>query len=211
MNYLAHLYLSGDDEEILVGNFIGDDVKGNSLYRFPEKIRKGIILHRHIDSFTDGHPRFREAKKLVTAEYGLYSGIVTDLFYDHLLAVHWNVYSEYTLRTFTKRIHAVLLSHFFHLPGRVKSFLPFLIQNRRLESYASASGIRQSLEIMSRHTSLPEKSEKAVEILKRNLPFLEENFSVFMNDMIPFVESGFGIGIKKPVPGVITENQACIR
>ncbi|NCB08847.1 MAG: DUF479 domain-containing protein, partial [Bacteroidia bacterium] len=196
MNYLAHLYLSGDDEEILVGNFIGDDVKGNSLNRFPEKIRKGIILHRHIDSFTDGHPRFREAKKLVTAEYGLYSGIVTDLFYDHLLAVYWNVYSEYTLQIFTKRIHAVLLSHFFHLPGRVKGFLPFLIQNRRLESYASTSGIRQSLEIMSRHTSLPEKSEKAEEILKQNFPFLKENFSVFMNDLIPFVESEFGIGIK---------------
>jgi acyl carrier protein phosphodiesterase len=203
MNYLAHLYLSGDDEETIVGNFIGDDVKGKSFEKYPEKIRKGILLHRHIDSFTDGHFQFREAKKLMAAEYGLYAGIVTDLFYDHLLAVHWNFYSEYTLRTFAKRIHAVLLSHFFHLPHRVKSFLPFLIQNRRLESYASASGIQQSLEIMSRYTSLPEKSEKAVEIMKQNYPFLEKNFSVFMNDIIGFVESEFGIVIKKPVPGVI--------
>jgi acyl carrier protein phosphodiesterase len=198
MNYLAHLYLSGDDEEIITGNFIGDDVKGKSFEKFPEKIRKGILLHRQIDSFTDRHPNFREAKKLLNGDYNLYSGIIIDLFYDHFLAQNWSCYSDCTLRTFAKNVHAVLLSHFFYLPKRVQGFLPFLIQNRRLESYASADGIQKSLEIMSRYTSLPENSKKAIEILTTNFSFLKDNFTGFMNDMIRFVETEFEIEISKP-------------
>ena len=36
MNFLAHLYLSGTNEKILVGNFIGDYVKGRK-YEIYEK------------------------------------------------------------------------------------------------------------------------------------------------------------------------------
>ena len=205
MNYLAHLYLSGNDKETIVGNFIGDYVKGKSYTKYPLKIQKGILMHRQIDSFTDNHPKFREAKKLLNDEYGLYSGIIIDFFYDHFLARNWDIYSKRTLRDFAKKTRAVLLSHFFHLPVKVQRFLPFLIQNRRLESYANIDGIQQSLEIMSRYTSLPEKSQIAIEILKLNFEFLHENFSVFMLELIEFVEGGFEIEINRP--NVITGSQ----
>lgn len=198
MNFLAHIYLSGKDEELVVGNFIGDYIKGKKYTNYPESIQKGIILHRHIDTFTDNHPNFREAKKLFREEFGLYSGIIIDIFYDHFLALNWNLYSDISLRSFTKRTHAILLSNFFHLPKRVQSFLPFLIQDRRLESYSSTVGIQKSLEIMSRYTSLPNKSVKAVEIMKTNFHFFEENFIHFMNELIEFVEADFCVEIKKP-------------
>jgi acyl carrier protein phosphodiesterase len=198
MNYLAHLYLSGDDEKIIVGNFVGDYIKGSNYKKFPPEIQKGIILHRQIDTFTDNHPKFLEAKQLLRNDFRLYSGIAVDLFYDYFLASSWNSFSEITLRQFSKNIHAILLSNFFYLPARVKGFLPFLIQNKRLESYASKAGIRQSLEIMSRYTSLPEKSREAITILKSNHSFFEENFTVFIKDIIEFVEDEFGIKIKKP-------------
>ncbi len=198
MNYLAHLYLSGEDEQVTVGNFIGDYVKGKNYTNYPEKIQKGILMHRRIDWYTDHHKNFREAKKLLYNEYGLYSGIIIDLFYDHLLAKKWNYYSLSTLRTFAKRIHAILLSNFLHLPSRVQGFLPFLIQNRRLESYATTSGIQKSLEIMSRYTSLPDKSKKAIEILELNFSFLEKNFMSFMNDIIDFISNEFQFEIQRP-------------
>lgn len=198
MNYLAHLYLSGEDKEIMVGNFIGDYIKGKNYMKYPDKIQKGILLHRQIDSFTDKHPKFREAKKLLNNEFGLYSGIIIDFFYDHFLAQNWNLYSNCTLRDFAKKTHAVLLSHFFYLPTKVKGFLPFLIQNRRLESYANIEGIQQSLEIMSRYTSLPEKSETAIEIMKSNFDYFKENFTIFIKELIEFVETEFEIEIKKP-------------
>ena len=42
MNFLAHLYLSGDNPRLMVGNFIGDFVKGrNALEKFdPEQLNK---------------------------------------------------------------------------------------------------------------------------------------------------------------------------
>lgn len=186
MNYLAHLFLSGSDEHVMVGNFIGDYVKGNTWNKFPENIKKGILLHRQIDSFTDSHPKFREAKTFFRDEFGLYSGIVIDLIYDHYLAKNWNKYSDLTLRTFAKRSHAVLLQNFMYLPVRVQSFLPFLIQHRRLESYASVNGIVQTLKIMSNYSSLPAKSDFVKETIQANNNFFEENFSEFITDLIKY-------------------------
>lgn len=198
MNFLAHLYLSGNDEKLITGNFIGDYVKGRNFLKYPGRIREGIILHRRIDSFTDGHARFREVKKLFRSDFGLYSGVVTDLIFDHLLASAWDVYHPLILRRFAQKIHAVLLSHLFYLPQRVQVFLPVLIKNRRLESYARQEGMQQSLEIMSRYTSLPEKSALAVEILNQNSVFIRHHFTLFMNDIIGFVETESGIIVQKP-------------
>ena len=186
MNYLAHLFLSGSDEHVMVGNFIGDYVKGNTWNKFPENIKRGILLHRQIDSFTDSHPKFREAKTFFRDEFGLYSGIVIDLIYDHYLAKNWNKYSDLTLRTFVKRSHAVLLQNFMYLPVRVQSFLPFLIQHRRLESYASVNGIVQTLKIMSNYSSLPAKSNFVKETIQTNNNFFEANFSEFITDLIKY-------------------------
>ena len=183
MNFLAHLYLSGENEKVMVGNFIGDYVKGRKYEAFEDEIKAGILLHRQIDTFTDKHPKFREAKKLFRPEFGLYSGIIIDLVYDHFLAKNWNRFSDTSLRDFTKRVHAVLLSNYLHLPLKVQSFLPFIIQNRRLESYATVDGIQKAMEIMGRHSSLPQKSEEAIEIMKENYLFLENNFFCFMADI----------------------------
>ncbi len=198
MNFLAHIYLSGTNEKLMVGNFIGDYVKGNKYENYAAPIKDGILLHRQIDYFTDTHAKFREGKKLLVDDFGLYSGIIMDLFYDYFLAKNWNNYSELTLREFAKRSHAVLLSNFLHLPSRVQAFLPFLIQNKRLESYARKNGIQKSLETMSRYTSLPDKAETAINILKQNFDYFENNFTSFMADIIDFVETNYVVTIKKP-------------
>jgi len=186
MNYLAHLYLSGTDEKTMVGNFIGDYVKGSDWQKFPDDIKKGILLHRQIDTFTDAHAKFREAKILFRAEFGLYSGIVVDFLYDHYLAKNWNDYSHLTLRTFAKRSHAVLLQNFRYLPIRIQGFLPFLIQNRRLESYATVGGIVEALKIMSKYTSLPAKSDFVAQIIQANNDYFEVNFREFMEELMKY-------------------------
>ena len=198
MNYLAHLYLSGNDKKIITGNFIGDYVKGNNYLKYPGKIREGILLHRQIDSFTDAHPCFREVKILLRPDFGLFSGIITDLLYDHLLAANWPSFSETPLPDFTKKIYDILMLHHAYLPGRVQGFLPSLIKNRRLESYASTEGMRRTLEMMSHYTSLPENAPDAMKIMEENLDFLQKNFDAFMKEMIDFVNEEFGLKIKRP-------------
>lgn len=198
MNYLAHLYLSGSSDEVKLGNFIGDHVKGNKYFLYSSGIQKGILLHRRIDSFTDSHPLFLNSKIPFQPAYGLFSGIVTDLVFDHLLAKNWEYYSIHQLPEFAKKIHKLLLSNFFILPGGVRQFLPFLIHNKRLESYATIEGFRRVLEIMSRYTSLPDHSKNAKEILNTNYNLLEGNFTHFMNEIIKTVIEEFDVSIIKP-------------
>lgn len=198
MNYLAHIYLSGNSEEIKVGNFIGDFVKGNRHQQFPEQVAYGIILHRRIDSFTDQHDTVRECIKLLRPGYGKYAGIVTDIFFDHFLASNWNDYGIDSLRHFTKNAHTIFLSNFGLLPFRVKQFLPFLIYHKRLESYANRENLFTVLEIMSRHTSLPANSEWAIQILNQEYHQFEAFFQSFFPELIDYVESDFGVKITRP-------------
>lgn len=62
MNFLAHAFLSGDDPDVLFGNFVADSIKGNMLTNYSPEIQKGVVLHRAIDEFTDHHPVVRLLK-----------------------------------------------------------------------------------------------------------------------------------------------------
>ncbi len=198
MNYLAHIYLSGESDEIILGNFIGDYVKGNKYLNYPEEVAYGIRLHRSIDQFTDQHPDVRKCIDLVKPGYGRYAGIITDVFFDHFLAANWNDYSSHTLRQMAKHAHAVFLSNFRLLPFRVKQFLPFLIQHKRLESYAKRENLHQVLEIMSRRTSLPPKTDWAMQVLFQEYDQFEALFRSFFAEMIEYVETDFAIQISRP-------------
>lgn len=203
MNHLAHLYLSGNSDEIMVGNFIGDHVKGNKYLDFPAQISAGIRMHRFIDSFTDQHPLVGECIRLLRPAYGRYSGIVTDIFFDHFLASNWSDYSVYTLRQFAKYAHAVLISNFRILPFRVKQFLPFFIQHKRLESYANRESMFQVLEIMSRRTSLPANSRHGMDILNCEYDQFEDLFRRFFSELIVYSETEFQVQIPKPEVKII--------
>ena len=198
MNYLAHLYLSGESDEIILGNFIGDFVKGNKYQKYPEQVAFGIQLHRNIDTFTDQHRDVKEFIQLLKPGYGRYAGIVADVFMDHFLASNWHNYSVYTLRQFSKHAHAVFLSNFLLLPFRVKQFLPFLIQHKRLESYAYRDSMFHVLEIMSSRTSLPANSEWAIQILHQEYDLFEALFRSFFIEIVAYVETEFGVQISKP-------------
>ena len=198
MNYLSHIYLSGESEEIKLGNFIGDFVKGQQFLKYPPNVAKGILLHRLIDSFTDSHSLVNECIVKLRPGFGNYSGIVIDIFLDHFLAVNWNHYSFEKLSSFTKRFHAILLSNFFQLPSQVKMFLPFLIQNKRLQSYASFQGIEKTLRIMVQHTSLPAETEFAIKILEDEYQFFNKSFNQFFPEIISFVEKKGDFKIDRP-------------
>ena len=198
MNYLSHIYLSGDSEEIKLGNFIGDFVKGRQYLKYSPDVAKGIMLHRQIDLFTDSHSIVKECIEKLRPGFGKYSGIVIDIFLDHFLAANWHHYSFEMLPSFTKRFHAVLLSNFFLLPAQVKMFLPFLIQNKRLQSYVSFDGIEKTLRIMVSRTSLPSETEFAMKILEDEYDFFNHAFNRFFPEMIHFVEQQSNFKIVRP-------------
>ena len=52
MNFLAHIYLSGDDEDIILGNFIADRIRPSQEEKYAERLHVGIQLHRFIDDLS---------------------------------------------------------------------------------------------------------------------------------------------------------------
>jgi acyl carrier protein phosphodiesterase len=193
MNFLAHLYLSGSDVEIRLGNFIGDYVKGIHFESYPTLVQKGIKLHRAIDSLTDNHSSTKICKEILKPELGKYSGVVTDVLFDHILAIEWEKYSQRDLKNYTRTFYMQMLQHYHILPQQVKRFLPFMIQSNRLYSYKTTEGIQKALEIMSNHTSLPSKADYAIDQLNRNFELFSNQFELLFADLINLSKSEFDI------------------
>jgi acyl carrier protein phosphodiesterase len=193
MNFLAHIYLSGDSKNILIGNFIGDYVKGKKITGYPEEVIQGIMLHRKIDSFTDSHILTHSSKKIISEKYGLYAGIVVDIFYDHFLSANWHLYSEIPLREYIQNRYRLLDSGFSIFPAGVKSWFPYFIKSNWLETYIHFNGLNMVFKRMSYRTSLPDHSEYAVSQLKENYDYLKENFLEFFTDLREMVQKDYDI------------------
>ena len=152
MNFLAHAHLSGDNDALLFGNFVADSVKGNELNRYHQEVKNGIVLHRKIDRFTDMHPVVSGSKDKIRRHFGLYSGIVVDIFYDHFLAANWNLFSPVELSEFSTNVYKILAKRFLLLPPRTLRILPFLIAQNWLSSYANLTDMKRVFYGMDRRT-----------------------------------------------------------
>jgi len=186
MNYLAHIFLSGPNPEVKLGNFFGDFVKGSQFDHFPENVQKGIILHRKIDEFTDNHPVFRETVQLLKPDFGRYAGIMADMYYDHLLAVSFRFYSEVSLRCFAYHFYFHALLNYRMLPPRIKRFIFHFVSTNRLQQYATYQGLQSSLEIMRNRKSSAIQPELAITVLDANWEELNKQFHRFFPEIIQF-------------------------
>jgi acyl carrier protein phosphodiesterase len=185
MNFLAHLYLSGDNPKIKIGNFIGDFVKGRNLTgRFDVEIAKGIALHREIDWFTDTHPVVKQSKDRIRPKYRHYSGVIIDIFYDHFLAKNWNNYSDYLLPDFAETCYTTIQQYDQILPEDVKQMLPYMIKGNWLLNSSKLEGIQQALSGMARRTKFESKMEESVADLKENYQNFKTEFEFFFPDLI---------------------------
>ena len=197
MNFLAHIYLSGDSRELLIGNFIGDYVKGRDYEKFPTAIQEGILLHRKIDYFTDTHTITRKAKGIVRDRYGLYAGIVIDIFYDHFLSANWDKYSEMPLKTYVRNRYRTLDSGFSMFPVGVKTWFPYFIKSNWLEAYTTFHGLIMVFKRMSYRTSLPDHSEYAVDQLRENYKVMEDLFYEFFKELQTYVGNEYNVQFDK--------------
>src|SRR5690606_34877755 len=145
MNFLGHLLVSGEAPLVIVGNFMADAVKGRDLSSWSAGLRKGIRMHRRIDSFTDNHPLTLQGRERLRAHAGKYAGVALDLFYDHALAVSWHRLSEEPLADFAQRMYGLLERHAHLMPARTQYMLPHMVRNDWLTSYATIPGLARAL------------------------------------------------------------------
>jgi acyl carrier protein phosphodiesterase len=183
MNFLAHIYLSGDNDLIKIGNFMADGIRGKQFEHFPSDVQKGIILHRFIDTYTDAHPLFRQSTKRLHTNYHHYSGVIVDILYDHFLAKNWSSYSDEKLEDFINRFYNSLYLYYDILSEKTKSIMPYMIEKNWLLSYRTVEGIHQILGQMDRRSQNVSKMQFASAELKQYYTEFEQEFTLFFSDL----------------------------
>ncbi|WP_394971801.1 ACP phosphodiesterase [uncultured Croceitalea sp.] len=191
MNFLAHIYLSFDEPQITLGNFFADHIRANKYKHLPDKVQKGILLHRQIDTFTDAHPIARQSSKRLHKNYSHYSQIIVDIFYDHFLAKNWKTYSEVPLNTYVEAFYDLLEDNYEILPLSTQRMMPYMITDNWLYNYANLKGISRVLDGMNRRTKNKSKMNFAILDLEEHYSDFENEFTAFFEELITFSKQKF--------------------
>ncbi len=192
MNYLAHVFLSQQSPEAMLGAVLGDFVKGPVGTDYPPAIREAILLHRHIDRYTDAHPLHHASRALISPARRRFAPVLIDIFYDHFLARHWTDYSAVPLSQFAQQVYAVLLANRSSLPERLQRAAPQMAASDWLNAYAGLAGIDAALNGIARRLGRYPRAAVligAVEELERHYVDFEQQFRDYFPQLIAYTET----------------------
>ncbi|TWI61913.1 acyl carrier protein phosphodiesterase [Pseudoduganella lurida] len=173
----------------MVGAMLGDFVKANDVLDYPPEIAREILLHRHVDSYTDSHPVVREARELFGEGRRRYAGIVLDVFYDHELSRHWDAWCDTPRHALIAQFYRALQAHEAILPLRLREMLPYLVRQDWLGSYATFEGVEGTVVRVSRRLSRNgELLRDGIGDLVRHRDAIAAGFERFFPDLVRFAE-----------------------
>ena len=188
MNFLAHAFLSGDNPELLLGNFIADTVKGKQAELYTIEVAKGIKLHRLIDTYTDTHQIVAETKARLRPQYRKFAPVIADIFYDHFLASRFEQYAQEPLAPYTQKVYGIVSASLHLLPERMKYTFEHMHRHNWLLGYAELEGVGRALTGMSRRASFASGMETAVHELEENYTLYAAEFEAFFPELVNYVE-----------------------
>ena len=183
MNYLAHIFLSQDDQEVMLGNFMADMIRKKDIDHLSDLMIKGIKLHHTIDHFTDHHPIVRHSRSLFFDEFRHYSRVIIDVLYDHYLAKNWSYYHDKSLSLYVEEFYQYANDQKRNLPYRVRKVIPIMIEYNWLYNYSTINGIIKILKQMSRRIDDGTRMDKCLPVFKEHYQLLEKDFTAFFHDL----------------------------
>ncbi len=203
MNYLAHLYLSSDSDDAIVGGMLGDFVKGPLAGRFRSEVERAISLHRGIDTYTDAHPLAKASRDRITPRRRRFAGIIVDVFYDHLLARHWMDYSVVPLEQFAQNVYETLTSRYESLPTELRRVVPRMVSENWLVNYRDRDAIERTLNRISTRIRRQNTLFGAAGELESIGDQLDRDFRGFFPELIAYV------GHRKAGASPLARGSAC--
>jgi acyl carrier protein phosphodiesterase len=186
LNYLAHLYLADPTDDSLIGNLLGDFVKGRPGEHFSDEIVAGILFHRKIDAFADAHPVMRTSRRRIGSRMRRYSGVIVDVCYDHFLARHWRRYRNQDLPLFIQHAYDVLQKNRAVLPERLQRILPYMISEDWLGRYIEIKQVGVTLDRITRRLTRGEQFKGAIVEVERHYADLESDFFLFFPELVDY-------------------------
>ncbi|MBC7390694.1 MAG: DUF479 domain-containing protein [Opitutaceae bacterium] len=188
MNYLAHLFLAGSDEGLIIGNFIADSIRGKEMFLYSEAIQNGIKLHRKIDQFTDSHPVVKQTTLRLRNSAGKYAPVVTDIVYDHFLAANWSKYSSESLQDFAQKKYQFLNSNLKDLPLKMHELFYVMKEQNWLVNYADIKGIAKTLAELSTKVNFANTLATSILDLEKDYESFQSDFFKFFPDIQEYVK-----------------------
>ena len=188
MNFLAHVYLSGPNMQLAIGNLIADRIKGKKIDHLTPEIRAGVHLHRDIDHFTDHHQIFRECVTKLFPKYRHYSRVIIDMYFDHFLASNWNYFHKIPLNDYSNNLYKELERKSPEFTDDIQKFIKALIKYNWFKYYESLSGLQEILIQMEKRTKFPSNLAASIEELNQNYEYFEIHFFQFMKEIIEFIK-----------------------
>lgn len=182
MNYLAHALLSSNNEAHLIGNFIADHLRGNKFDNLPPTVIEGVKMHRQIDAFTDTHELFKSSKRIFYTKHEKYSGVLIDIYFDHLLAKNFFEVADIRLNTFAQKVYGIYNNNKHLLPKSSERFLNYVINNNIYEAYAEKDGINTVLAHLSQRINNGVQLQNSMTDFIEYEKILEENFKLFFQE-----------------------------
>lgn len=155
MNFLAHAFLAGTDPALVVGGVVGDWIKGPLPGALPEDLARGVALHRAIDRHAESQQAFRASRQRLSPTRRRWSGVLVDIFYDHLLARDWMAYHSMPLADYAAATYRGIAQRMAELPEPSRHALELMAEEDWLCSYASLDGIADVLARMARRARQP--------------------------------------------------------
>lgn len=187
MNFLAHILLSGEDEGLIIGNFIADFVKGAKKESYDSNLRNGMRLHHRIDAFTDTHPMTLRAISRIKSSQGRYSSVVVDIFFDHFLAKDFVKYHETTLEIFSQNFYRIAFRYRDLLPERVQRMLDVMKVQNWLLNYGDINGLGSIMNQFSKRVNHKNNIENAIDSLNQNYAGLKMDFDLFFPELSDYI------------------------
>ena len=187
MNHLAHFFLSGNDNDLAIGNFVADFITNRELPNFTEGVKRGIMLHRAIDAFTDSHPVVKESTKRLHPFHHKYSPVIVDVYYDFLLAKNWEKYAvadpSVNLRNYIDNIYKLLTNRILELPNGLQKHLAHMISDDWLMRYTNYDGLQIVFLRIEKKTTFAGDFGNAAKHLEQFLEEFDAEFNLFFPDL----------------------------
>lgn len=177
MNYLAHAVLSPQDAAILTGNLIADSIKGNLESKdLDASIKKGIALHRFIDTYTDSNRYVDLVNRILHPHFHHYASVLSDIYFDYCLYKNWALMMPYDdFHTYKNQIYTSLRTQQHHIPEQQH----WMIQHDWLESYTTLAGIQYVCDRLAHRVQGKIDLSHSADILEQHLGQIEPYFLLF--------------------------------
>ena len=186
MNHLAHFFLSGNNNDLAIGNFVADFITNRELPNFTEGVKRGIMLHRAIDTFTDSHPIVKQSTKRLHPFHHKYSPVIVDVYYDFLLAKNWEKYASHpsvNLRDYIDNIYKLLTDRILELPNGLQQHLAQMISDDWLMRYTNYEGLQIVFLRIEKKTKFAGDFGNAAKHLEQFLAAFDAEFNLFFPDL----------------------------